>query len=116
MIMMFATNQDDPHLFTAKPDLLPAPSPGTAVEELDEYQVTGEGWAVILFNDGAHDKDEVTMQIVLATGCPWENAEDVMIRAERHGQAVVTITTFSEAERVATVLRRIALRVAVEEI
>lgn len=112
---MYKFYQDDPKpRGAALPALLPPPGTETA-DEL-ELEVTGEGWAVILFNDETHSTDEVATQIVLATGCPWENAVDVMRRVQRHGQAVVTIADEAEAQRVASILRRIALRVAVEQI
>lgn len=60
--------------------------------------------------------DEVVLQIVLATGCPWPHAEEVIRRTCATGRAVVTIGSRIQAERVASVLRRIALRVKVEQV
>lgn len=104
-----------------------APGPGTekvpstplpAVAEPEEdaesaASVGGEGYRVLLFNDDFHSMEEVILQIMKATRCPLDVAEEIMLRAHNNGQAVVVITSQEEAERVASVLRDIALVVQV---
>jgi ATP-dependent Clp protease adapter protein ClpS len=76
----------------------------------------GEGYRVVLFNDDQHTMEEVTIQIMIAIDCDTETAAQIMLRAHSNGRATVTITSRTEARRVASVLREIALRVAVEQV
>ena len=76
----------------------------------------GEGYRVVLFNDDQHTMDEVAIQIMVAIDCDTDMAMDIMLRAHTNGYATVTITSRTEARRVARVLREIALRVTVEQV
>lgn len=76
----------------------------------------GEGYRVLLFNDDQHTMDEVAIQIMVAIDCDTDMAMQIMMRAHNNGCATVTITSRTEARRVAKVLREIALRVAVEQV
>lgn len=102
------------------PALLPAPGeqadPEADHEEALDGPATGEGWRVVLFDDDTHGMDEVAVQIVVAIGCDWPMAVEIMLRVHNHGRATVTIAAKTEADRVAAVLRRIALRVKVEKV
>lgn len=97
--------------------LLPGPSKPFPLQiSKTEPDVGGEGYRVLLFNDELHDMLEVVMQIVKAVQCTVQEATEIMLRAHKKGQAVVTITDRTEADRIAGVLREIALVVRVDEI
>jgi ATP-dependent Clp protease adapter protein ClpS len=88
-----------------------------ADEEIEEsLSEPGEGWRVVLYNDEDHFYEEVIAQVMLATQCSVDVAASVVDRAHHFGQATVTITDKEEAERVAKVLRKIALQVSVEHV
>ena len=78
--------------------------------------MTSEGYRVLLFNDDFHTVDEVAFQLVKALRCALDMAAAIMLRAHHNGKATVTITSRSEAERIAGVLREIALIVSVDRI
>jgi ATP-dependent Clp protease adapter protein ClpS len=99
-------------LLTAEPKLLPVPY----VDPEQANELTGEGYRVLLYNDEVHSMDEVALQLVKALSCTLDIAAAIMLRAHRNGKAVVTITTRTEAERVADILREIALKVSVQKI
>jgi ATP-dependent Clp protease adapter protein ClpS len=74
----------------------------------------GEGYKVILFNDEIHSVDQVINQLILALQCPLDIAIDITLRAHSRGKAIVTISDKDEADRIARILRAIALVVSVE--
>lgn len=104
----------NPVTLEADPPPQPGPAPGAAPET--ETTTPGEGWRVILFNDDTHSMDEVALQLMLALDCPAEVAHHIMMTAHRTGRATAAITTRPEADRIAGVLRQIALRVRVEPV
>lgn len=100
------------------PAVLPHPDEQVE-EEHDEEQrhdTSGEGWRVVLHNDEEHSVDQVAVQIVLATSCPWENAVEITLKVHFRGHATVIISDQDEAKRVASILRQIALNVTVEKV
>lgn len=96
----------------------PATLPEAETEEAEQEAPAepGEGWRVLLFNDEEHYREEVIVQVMVATNCDEQVAAAIVDRAHNYGQATVTITDREEAERVAEVLRRINLRVSVEHV
>jgi len=101
-----------PKLLPASPKMLPVPYQQGQIEE----KVIGEGHRVVLFNDEFHTMEEVALQLMKALRCPRLQAEEIMFRAHARGHATVTITDREEAERIAGVLREIALIVSVDPV
>lgn len=69
---------------------------------------------VILFNDEWHTFDEVTEQIIKATGCSLGKAEALTLEVHHHGKARVYKGDMGECIRVSIVLEEIALRTQIE--
>ncbi len=90
--------------------------PETETDEQIQTSRGGEGCRVVLFNDEAHTMLEVVAQLMKATGFDLDTSTDIMMRAHDRGRAVVTITDRPEADRIASTLREIALRVSVDEV
>jgi ATP-dependent Clp protease adaptor protein ClpS len=105
-------SQEAPRREEAPAPVLPAPA---ETHETDSG-LGGEGYRVLLFNDQVHSQDEVAHKIAEALRCPLAVAWDVMMCAHTRGRAVVVITSRDEAERVAGVLREIALHVRVDKV
>src|SRR5688572_29651764 len=110
------------HLFNQKlligpkqQSLLPAPGKPHPIQ-VAEPQTGGEGYRVLLFNDNVHTMDQVILQVRKALDCATDVAVAIMARAHNRGRSVVTIAERGEAERVAGVLREIALSVAVDRL
>jgi ATP-dependent Clp protease adapter protein ClpS len=97
-------------LLTDSPKYLPVP-----YGEVDE-EVAGEGYRVLLYNDEVHSMEEVALQLMKALECTLDVAAAIMLRAHNNGKAVVTIAARREADRVASVLREIALLVSVDRL
>ena len=83
---------------------------GTAVIE---RELPAHSWRVTLFDDDDHYVHVVERQVQLATGCSLEVAEHAVNEVMRHGCAPVYEGDRTDCERVAGVLRQIALRVDV---
>lgn len=99
------------------PAVLPAPCEEMSEEDwalFAEEEDSSEGYKVILYNDEFHSFDQVIAQLMIATRCDREMAEAIAYRAHSNGTAIVVITDKPEADKVAGILRRIALKVAVE--
>jgi ATP-dependent Clp protease adaptor protein ClpS len=103
---------DSTKLLPSSPKLLPVPYSDAETDG----GLTGEGYRVLLFNDDVHSSQEVAMQLVKALTCTLDVAVEIMLRAHTTGKAVVTIASRREAERVAGVLREIALLVRVDRL
>jgi ATP-dependent Clp protease adapter protein ClpS len=72
-------------------------------------------WTVILFNDDHHTFDAVIAQVQKATGCSPGEAFHITYTAHTKGQAVAYVGSRPDCERVARVLREIALRAELAE-
>lgn len=81
-------------------------------EEIDERIETP--WRVILYNDDIHTFDEVITQVVKATGCTSEQAEQYAWQVHTTGKAAVYEGTIEECLRVQGVLREIQLVTEIE--
>jgi ATP-dependent Clp protease adapter protein ClpS len=82
--------------------------------ELDEEVVTKLSSRVILFNDEWHSFDEVIEQIIKATGCNYDKAEDLTLEVHNAGKAMVYEGDMGECLRVSNVLEEIMLRTQIE--
>lgn len=82
---------------------------GVVVPDVTEETATSTSWRVILFNDDIHTFDEVIMQLVRATGCTHNRAENLAWQVHTQGKAVVYEGDFEECFRVQTILREIEL-------
>ena len=68
----------------------------------------------ILFNDMTHSTEEVSAQIVKATGFPLTKAMEIMLQAHMNGQAIVITAGLERCEHVSAVLEEIRLSTRVE--
>lgn len=66
-------------------------------------------WRVLLFNDEIHTFDEVTLQIIRATGCGRGRAEDLTWEVHNEGKAQVFEGEFERCLKVESVLSEIGL-------
>ena len=97
----------------------PAAEPDVEVlveEDIDEEaeERFDEPWKVILYNDDIHSFEEVTLQIIKATGCSTADAVRIMLTAHLKGKALAYTGTFDECFRVNGVLREIQLITEIE--
>jgi hypothetical protein len=82
----------------------------------EQEVLTGIGLAarVILFNDEEHTFDEVIGQIIAATGCSYDHAEDLTFEVHSTGKAMVFEGDLPQCLRVSGILEEIALHTQVE--
>lgn len=85
-------------------------------QDLPELEITNEedtsdlnASRVILFNDEWHTFDEVIVQLIKATNCPFEKARDFAFEVHVKGKAIVFSGTMNECLRVSSILEEIAL-------
>lgn len=69
---------------------------------------------VILFNDEWHTFDEVITQLIKATQCSQEQAENLAWEVHNNGKAVVFEGELTECLRVSSILEEIALHTQIE--
>lgn len=105
------------------PEIAPAPA---KINDADEFlrellrekrardDEKSGAYRVILYNDDDHSVDEVTLQIMKATGCDVEKALEIMWEAHTQGRAVCFRGEREKCHRVARVLREIRLQVEVD--
>jgi ATP-dependent Clp protease adaptor protein ClpS len=89
------------------------PAPEVSVMEETEERIDTP-WRVILYNDEVHTFDEVIMQIIKATGCSTQRAEELAWEVHSQGKAAVYEGSFEECFRVQGVLREIQLVTEIE--
>ena len=82
--------------------------------ELDEDVATKLTSRVILFNDEWHSFEEVIEQIIKATGCSFDKAEDLTWEVHNAGKAMVFEGEMPDCLRVSAVLEEILLRTQIE--
>lgn len=92
------------HLFAS----FAVPDEATVVAEDEEVQVDTP-WYVVLYNDEIHTFDEVIFQLIKATGCSAEKAEQCAWTVHTKGKCVVYEGEFTDCFRVQGVLREIQL-------
>jgi ATP-dependent Clp protease adaptor protein ClpS len=91
----------------------PEPDVEVAVEEDVEERLQSP-WRVILYNDEIHTFDEVIFQLIKATGCSREQAEQHAWTVHTTGKDAVYEGDFEECFRVQGVLREIQLVTEIE--
>lgn len=102
---------------TLLPRLSAIPNPETDVEVLVEEDTTGSTdnpWRVILFNDAVHTFEDVISQLIKATGCSAQHAEQIAWTVHTKGKALAFEGSFEECFRVQAVLREIQLITEIE--
>jgi len=88
----------------------PAAAPEVEVMVVEETEERLDApWRVILYNDEIHTFEEVTFQLIKATGCTMAEAEAKVWKAHMEGKAAVFEGTFEECSRVQGVLAGIGL-------
>lgn len=80
----------------------------------DTFVDVGLATRVILYNDEEHTFDEVTTQIIVATGCSYHHAEGLTYEVHATGRAMVFEGQMPECLRVSGILEEIALQTRVE--
>lgn len=73
-----------------------------------------EPWNVILLNDDWHTFDEVISQLIKATICSRQKAEDIAWEAHTKGEAICFSGPRERCEHVALILEEIDLGVRLE--
>jgi len=69
---------------------------------------------VILFNDDIHTFDKVISQLIKATGCSSERAEQLAMEVHSKGKAVVYEGDIPDCMRVSSILEEIGLHTQIE--
>ena len=80
----------------------------------DEDTTVGLGSRVILFNDDVHTFEEVIEQIVKATKCSFNEAQEKTFEVHNNGKAVVYSGGIAECLKVSGVLEEILLHTQIE--
>ena len=75
----------------------------------------GGGWIVTVYDNDHNTQDEVVGILIVATGCPLDEAEMEMWEVHNLGRSTVHHGGKEECERVAGVIREIGIRVTVTE-
>jgi ATP-dependent Clp protease adaptor protein ClpS len=83
-------------------------------EESEKDVLIHEPSRVILFNDEVHTFDEVTNQIIKATGCDTPKAEALTWEVHSSGKACVYEGQMDDCVKVSGVLQEIALHTQIE--
>lgn len=84
------------------------------LQEKKTDHVLGRPFNVILFNDDHHSMEEVTVQIVKATGLTPGQAQAIMLTAHQSGRAVVITAHKERCEHVSAILEEIRLGTKIE--
>lgn len=91
-----------------------------STETLPESQektakVVIEPWTVILLNDDWHTFEEVILQLMKATGCSVEKAQEITWKVHTEGEAVCYSGPKERCEHVASILEEIDLAVKLQQ-
>lgn len=90
-------------------------APGVAPEvETEVEEALDTPWRVILYDDDVHTFEEVIVQLVKATGCTPQRAEQHAWTVHTRGKDCVFQGEFFECFRVQGVLREIQLVTEIE--
>jgi ATP-dependent Clp protease adaptor protein ClpS len=88
-------------------------SPEISIIE-DEDTTVGLGSRVILFNDDVHTFEEVIEQIIKATKCSLNKAQEKTFEVHNNGKAVVYSGELTECLKVSAILEEILLHTQIE--
>ena len=91
--------------------------PGTKTEltERQQHSAYGGRYAAIIFNNDSNSFDEVIDIIMLATSCPFEEAQIETWEAHTYGQAPVHFASEAECIGVAAMISGIGVRTEVRK-
>jgi ATP-dependent Clp protease adapter protein ClpS len=81
------------------------------IDGIKNATVVIEPWNVILINDDLHTFEEVILQLMKATNCSLEKAQEITWKVHTEGEAVCYSGPRERCEHVASVLEQIDLRV-----
>jgi ATP-dependent Clp protease adapter protein ClpS len=109
-----AAGPAEPKVPTVDPTTEPASPETEGLPEEGSGGGTDEPWRVILFNDEVHTFREVISQLVKATGCTSQKAEDIAWKVHTEGKAVAYEGNFEECFQVQAVLKEIQLVTEIE--
>jgi ATP-dependent Clp protease adapter protein ClpS len=74
-----------------------------------------EPWNVILLNDEWHTFEDVILQLMKATGCSIEEAQEITWKVHTDGEAVCYSGPKERCEHVALILEEIELAVKLQQ-
>jgi ATP-dependent Clp protease adapter protein ClpS len=74
-----------------------------------------EPWNVILLNDEWHTFEDVILQLMKATGCSIEKAQEITWKVHTEGEAVCYSGPKERCEHVALILEEIELAVKLQQ-
>jgi hypothetical protein len=96
---------------------LTASAPGILERpEVDDAETTGgSDWIVTVYDNDRNTVDEVILILMVATGCPFQEAEMETWEVHHLGQSVVHHADEKECRRVASVIAEIGIRVEVSQ-
>ena len=93
---------------------------GDAVESVQLEETTregyGEGYALILFDDAYHYREDVVRQLMKALGCNVALANGIVARVEANGKGVVTINSKEQVDQIDRILQEILLHTLIRRI
>lgn len=78
-------------------------------EETDVEEAINTPWRLILYDDDIHTFEEVIAQLMKATGCGLEKAEELTWKVHNEGKAIVHEGEFEECLKIDSVLKEIQL-------
>lgn len=90
------------------PSVVEAPQ----IEETDRG-TRGDGWMVVVYNNETNTYDEVTMVLMLATGCGAEEAYIETWEIDHFGKSNVHFAGENECRDAAAIIGRIGIKVEV---
>ncbi|MCX7877386.1 MAG: ATP-dependent Clp protease adaptor ClpS [Ignavibacteria bacterium] len=79
-----------------------------------DTDTSSEGFTLILFNDSYHEFDEVVVQVIKATGYPYDKAESITMEAHTKGRAAVISGALDICLSAQAILEEINLRTSIE--
>ena len=83
------------------------------IEPVD-IDTTTEGFSLILYNDSVHSFEEVTEQVMKATGYGFDRSESITMEAHTKGRAHVITGDLNVCVKAQHVLEEISLRTSIE--
>ena len=90
--------------------------PGQVTKESEQSSGTDtlDAYRVVLFNDEEHSFDEVIAQIINATQCSRQKAEQCTWEVHTRGRSIVYFGQINTCLRVSAILEEIALKTEIQ--